>query len=268
VSGAAPGVEWGGTVHSLARAGWIRLAPRTATATGTGSSLCTIRRMTDDPVDPVAVSWARIDAWLAAYAPASFTQLAPPATVAEIDAAEMVIGQPFPADLRESLLCHNGVQGGVSTAFPPYETPRSVDEIVAIWQSNMDTKLVEEGWVDEHFGEPWWHPCWFAWAETDNEKLIIDNRPGPAQGRTGWHLHDSGAVLNGWPSLAHYLNEVAEALYRTGVVGDNRPFLTSFDLDDEDFADDVELTWSEDEDEDDARRPAPIGPPPGTSADG
>lgn len=224
--------------------------------------------MTDDPVDQVAVSWARIDAWLAAYAPASFKQLAPPATVAEIDAAEMVIGQPFPADLRESLLCHNGVQGGVSTAFPPYETPRSVDEIVAIWQSNMDTKLVEEGWVDEHFGEPWWHPCWFAWAETDNEKLIIDNRPGPAQGRTGWHLHDSGAILNGWPSLAHYLNEVAEALYRTGVVGDNRPFLTSFDLDDEDFADHVELTWSEDEDEDDARRPAPIGPPPGTSAVG
>ncbi|HEX3715887.1 MAG TPA: hypothetical protein VHV09_24055 [Trebonia sp.] len=53
-------------------------------------------------------SWARVMAWLAANAPASYATLRPPALPAELDECERGLGVALPADLRRLLLVSNG----------------------------------------------------------------------------------------------------------------------------------------------------------------
>jgi hypothetical protein len=75
--------------------------------------------------------------------------------------------------------------------------------------------------------EPWWHPLWIPWAQSDGDSQIIDMREGPGQGRLGSAAHDeSGHFEDGWPSLAVYLTAVADALDHGGEVGGNAPYLT------------------------------------------
>jgi cell wall assembly regulator SMI1 len=227
--------------------------------------------MLENPVDAVSVSWARIDAWLAANAPKSFEAFAPPATAADIQAAEAAVDRPLPADLRDSLLCHDGMSSTLASAFPSYEMPLSAKKIASLWADEMDLQAdyddegeTEGGWRNE-CGEPfWWHTCWFPWAEANGDAMFIDNRPGPEQGKISWHQHDSGPIPGGYPSLAHYLYEVAEALYSTGVAVDNqRPYLRHRIVH-ERIPAHITLVWQPDEtaESNDELRPAPIGPPP------
>lgn len=65
--------------------------------------------MTEQGTVPVAVSWRRIERWLAAYAQADREQLNPPATREEIEAAEHVLGFPLPVELPQSLFEHGVV---------------------------------------------------------------------------------------------------------------------------------------------------------------
>ena len=49
-------------------------------------------------------SWARVTAWLAANAPASYARLSPPAFPSELDACEDDLKVALPAELRRLLL--------------------------------------------------------------------------------------------------------------------------------------------------------------------
>ncbi|MFD4393585.1 hypothetical protein [Kitasatospora sp. NPDC058397] len=53
-------------------------------------------------------SWKLIDAWLAKNAPASLAELRPPASPEAVGRTEERRGFEIPADLCESLLCHDG----------------------------------------------------------------------------------------------------------------------------------------------------------------
>ncbi|WP_390899368.1 SMI1/KNR4 family protein, partial [Streptomyces mirabilis] len=66
------------------------------------------RRGIDPVVPPVATSWHRIDAWLSRHASKALADLRPPASWQSIQEAESRLGFPLPADLRESLRCHDG----------------------------------------------------------------------------------------------------------------------------------------------------------------
>ncbi|MFE2153569.1 hypothetical protein ACFXAO_26390 [Streptomyces lavendulae] len=81
------------------------------------------------PVPSVRLSWDRIDAWLRAYAPASYELLAPPADPDRIEAAQAEMGVRFPADLVDSLLCHDGLLewGNVLPGEPPQPLALIVD---------------------------------------------------------------------------------------------------------------------------------------------
>src|SRR6185369_6214514 len=52
--------------------------------------------------------WTRLERWLEARSPALFATLGPPAAEEAIAAAERHLGLRFPADLRASLLVHEG----------------------------------------------------------------------------------------------------------------------------------------------------------------
>ena len=62
--------------------------------------------MTDVP--PIEESWERLEAWLAAHAPASSARLNPPASPDAIDDAQRQMAIALPTDLVSSLLRHNG----------------------------------------------------------------------------------------------------------------------------------------------------------------
>lgn len=181
----------------------------------------------------VTASWARIEAWLAEHAPASRRLLNPPVTDADLAEAEAVVGVEFPAQVRESLRCHDGLDmwGNIF----PGQPPLSAEEIAEHWTMCME--ILDEGDGDEGDGEPWWHPLWIPWAQSDGDSQVVDLRPGPGYGRLGWVYHDGSGVTDSSPDLAAYLHEVAEALDGGRPVGLMHAYLLGVDGE-------AELWWS------------------------
>ncbi|MFF3015606.1 DUF4259 domain-containing protein [Streptomyces sp. NPDC057939] len=187
-----------------------------------------LRRVLAFPTpQPVARSWARIDAWMRQHTPTSYALLAPPAAPADVEAAQETMGLRFPTDLVESLACHNGITQWANLL--PDQPPMSVAGMVEHWQmcieiAGDDPDLTQPDGDDE----PWWHALWIPWAQSDGDSQIIDMREGPGQGRLGSAAHDdTGHFDDGWPNLATYLTAVADAFdHGTGVDG-KAPFLTS-----------------------------------------
>ncbi|MEU8226252.1 SMI1/KNR4 family protein [Kribbella sp. NPDC048915] len=169
----------------------------------------------------ITASWSRLDAWLARHAPATYAVLAPPATDVELRA-----GVELPPELIESLRCHNGVTAWANLL--PEALPSSAAEIGANWQLRMELAADLDGFaVHPPQTEPYWHPAWIPWADSDGDLQVIDLRPGPQRGRLGMALHDGpGDFTASWPSLASYLAEVVRSLHHgTGVHG-WYPYLT------------------------------------------
>ncbi|MFG2357957.1 SMI1/KNR4 family protein [Streptomyces sp. NPDC048521] len=196
--------------------------------------------MTDSAAAPVAESWARIDAWLAAHAPASLARLRPPAEPAALAAAEQVLGMQLPADLAASLACHNGSDPD-SAVLPPLADLLSVEAVVGQWElwngvmDDMDEG--EEPW-GVIAGEVHWHRRWVPVTIFQGDLDVIDMRPGPGQGRFGSVPHDGPGYFgdHAWPSLGADLEAVADVL-TTGRMTDPPRF------DDPYVSPDGELIW-------------------------
>ncbi|MGW6859481.1 SMI1/KNR4 family protein [Streptomyces xanthophaeus] len=205
----------------------------------------------------VRSSWDRIDAWLRAYAPASYELLAPPADPGRVEAAQAEMGLRFPADLVESLLCHDGLLGWGNLL--PGEPPQPVALIVDHWRmceeiAGDDKDLREASGPSD---EPWWHVRWIPWAHGDGDAQVIDMREGPEQGRLGTSCHDdTGHFGGGWPSLAAYLAEVADVLEYGGMADGCVPYLTG----------EGELWWSFEGAADLNGQPLTPAPAPGREA--
>ncbi|WP_306439608.1 DUF4259 domain-containing protein [Streptomyces sp. BR123] len=190
-------------------------------------SLHLLRRVLTFPApQPVARSWARIDSWMRRHAPASYALLAPPADPAEVEAAQETMGIRFPADLLESLSCHNGIAEWARLL--PDEPPMSVAGILGHWQMCVEFAEDDPDFAEPDDGqEPWWHPQWIPWAQSHGDSQVIDMREGPGQGRLGNAAHDDvGCFDAGWPSLAVYLTAVADALDQGREVEGKVPYLT------------------------------------------
>jgi cell wall assembly regulator SMI1 len=174
----------------------------------------------------VSQCWDRIDAWLALHAPSSLAFLGPPAADLDVQAAQRTIGVEFPAELLESLSCHDGLRGW--TNLLPEQPPSSARHVAEHWQMCMEVAEDVDGFTT-HPGneEPWWHPLWIPWAESDGDAQVIDLRPGQGQGRVGLAIHDGcGDFSDSWPSLAAYLRDVVRALYDGGGVHGWYAYLT------------------------------------------
>ncbi|KJY41731.1 hypothetical protein VR41_11270 [Streptomyces sp. NRRL B-1568] len=159
-------------------------------------------------IPPVAASWQRIDAWLARHAPARLAELRPPASTDAIDQLEVSLSVRLPADLRASLLCHDGDASylGILPCGPLYST----DAIAEIRQMRMEFWEGEDD-PDEQEA-PWWATRWIPFAGSDGDEHFIDAGPGLWHNHLGCAPHDDQAYFLGWPSLGAWLHEVAEAM--------------------------------------------------------
>jgi cell wall assembly regulator SMI1 len=175
---------------------------------------------------PVNESWDRIEAWLAANAPATFASLRPPAAPAIIAAAEAQLGITFPPDLVATLRRHDGVVSDRGFSVPYGYPLQPLDQIVAetlrLRRScrlaavvNAERHIVKfERKREELLVAPgFWHPKWVLLSVSlSGDYLVLDQRPGPAQGRIGEVIHDSVGGFELWPSLAVLLDRLADAL--------------------------------------------------------
>jgi cell wall assembly regulator SMI1 len=103
-------------------------------------------------MDVVRESWRRIECWMASEPalPPVEEIFSPPAPLAEIDAAERVLGHSFPASYRASLLVHNGQ---IETGYVPHRwLPNgmyllTLRETMALWREEraFETRLDNEG---------------------------------------------------------------------------------------------------------------------------
>lgn len=177
---------------------------------------------------PVAVSWDRIEEWLRGNAPD--LPLSPPAEAPAVAAAQESIGLPFPADLVESLLRHDGSPGSL---VPSRWTLVPLDTAVGIWRRNTDDLAArqeaeiddlgdedDEDWSETEEGEEdafWgWNPAWLPIAlDGSGCHLVVELREGDRRGVVGVLDPEVGPRFEGygtWPSTAALLEGTANAL--------------------------------------------------------
>jgi cell wall assembly regulator SMI1 len=168
-------------------------------------------------VAEIEESWARVMAWLAANAPASYATLRPAALPAELDECERGLGMALPADLRRLLLVSNGAAefdaGGTyrrGAAFlPGGHRLLSAAELAGDSRSLVD--IVGE-FGDEMVGY-WWHPEWVLFGRhVAADGMAIDQRSGPGQGAVGEFMHEDRTEFTMGASFGEYVAKLADSV--------------------------------------------------------
>jgi cell wall assembly regulator SMI1 len=161
------------------------------------------QRMGTNGEGGVAASWARIEAWLAANAPAIRASLRGGATEDRIRAAAQVMDATLPVDVVESYGIHDGQSGG-----PPLFGTwwlLSLDGMTAEWSTLKE--YLDDGVIGADAGEPigpiredWWHTKWIPVAHNNaGDYRCVDLAPEPS-GHEGqviayWHADPRREVL-------------------------------------------------------------------------
>jgi cell wall assembly regulator SMI1 len=175
-------------------------------------------------------TWDRIRSWLAANASEVLASLAPPATDAQLHAADSAMGVELPAEVRACYRIHNG-QRPVLTPRPSHPPRRSVpaflygddwlslDKMVEHWRM-MKGLLDDE--VFKHPGLPrgpvrpvWWDPCWLPLTENHSGYMKCLDLAPTAGGRVGqilWWCHDDPSRGVAALSFGAWLAAFAEKL--------------------------------------------------------
>jgi cell wall assembly regulator SMI1 len=141
------------------------------------------------PPSAIAATWARIERVLAAKK--IDLRLRPPASQAQIKAAERELGVAFPDDMRASLRVHDGQEDDAQVQWLPVaQRLGSLESLVACWKGDRayyDAAAMKErmDWLDEtervrqvHL-DPRQIPIAGS-AFWDYDRLLIDFVPGPA----------------------------------------------------------------------------------------
>jgi cell wall assembly regulator SMI1 len=181
-------------------------------------------------------SWARLTAWLATNAPASYATLSPSATPAKLDACERELEVALPADLRRLLLVNNGAAefdtGGTyhrEAAFLP-GGHRLLSAAELATESRSLVEIVSDH-GDEMIGY-WWHPQWVLFARhVAADGMAIDQRPGPGQESVGEFMHEDHTEFTMATSLAEYVAKVADSIENGTDFLYYRPFVEDGALD-------------------------------------
>lgn len=177
--------------------------------------------------------WPEVEAALVQHAPELHAALRPPATEAQILAAEQALGLTFPADLRAAYLRHDGVEPGAPKFFAFGFRWCSLDELVSCWQmlrrveDDMRTHDPEAFEQDEEFlaqSEAQLTPFEAGWIPvglTGTEHLLFcDMNPAP-RGRRGQLIQQGGRVVFVVveKSLESYLLRMIDALEGGRIEG-------------------------------------------------
>jgi cell wall assembly regulator SMI1 len=180
--------------------------------------------------------WARVTAWLAANAPASYATLGPPAPPEELDACERESEVALPAELRQLLLVNNGAAefdaDGTyhrEAAFLP-GGHRLLSAAELAKESRDLVELVSD-LGDDMIGY-WWHPEWVLFGRhVAADGMAIDQRPGPGQGAVGEFMHEGSTEFTMGASLSDYIAKVADSIETGTDFLYFRPFVEDGGLD-------------------------------------
>ncbi|HMU74167.1 MAG TPA: SMI1/KNR4 family protein [Elusimicrobiota bacterium] len=206
------------------------------------SAGATTNRPPEDPrsTERVLDAWKRIEIWLARRAPDALATLNPPASQTEMAAAEKEMGLWFPADLRASLLRHDGQTKAVPAAFPQGLAALSVKGILESWKTRthrLGAMLGDrddfDGWrksiaqgvmfvggpVKARLADPRWIPI----ADSNGDVFwFVDLDPAP--GGTPGQVIEVDPEGTTWevlsPSLADHLTRYADALEKGDYTAD------------------------------------------------
>jgi cell wall assembly regulator SMI1 len=181
-------------------------------------------------------SWARVTAWLAANAPASYAALNPPAPPAELDACERDMNVVLPAELRRLLLVSNGAADfdadgtyHQEAAFLP-GGHRLLSAAEVAKESRDLVDLVGDA-GDDLIGY-WWHPAWVLFGtHIAGDGMAIDQRPGPGQGAIGEFMNETGTEFTMAASLGQYIAKIADSIENGTDFMHYRPLVEDGGLD-------------------------------------
>lgn len=181
-------------------------------------------------------SWARVTAWLAANAPASYATLSPPAPAAQLDQCERDLGMALPAELRRLLLVSDGAAefGADGTwrqgaAFLPGGHRLLSAAELAMGSQGLVAIARQHG--DDATGS-WWHPQWVLFGRhIAADGMAIDQRPGPGHGAVGAFMHEGFTEFTMGASLGEYVARIASSVEDGTDFLHFRPFVEDGVLD-------------------------------------
>lgn len=175
--------------------------------------------------------WRRIERWLKANAPASLRTLGRPARARTIAVAEAQMGLRFPADLRASLLRHDGASAMTGTW--PFgflgNRNQGVREIRDTWRQLCRTDGEVRGDADAR--TEWWDGRMIPFgADGSGDHLVIDSVVRDV-GDTD-HEGVMDFLPGGVPIGSYYrlLRATAHALETGGSIGFWKPVVTGGEL--------------------------------------
>ncbi|MFC4610334.1 SMI1/KNR4 family protein [Streptomyces maoxianensis] len=165
------------------------------------------------------LAWGRVAQWLEVLAPSSWAAIRPPATAAGIREAQERMGVSFPDDLVTLLRLHDGAENTEAATFLPSARLLPLHEMASIHLSTCD--LLDSA---DLLGT-WWHPQWIPFAANHDgwSRWFLDARPGPGFGAVGSFFMESGGDCGRWPSLAVFLEEMADAVEDVRPLGNHLP---------------------------------------------
>jgi cell wall assembly regulator SMI1 len=176
-------------------------------------------------------SWARVTAWLAANAPASYATLRPSALSAELDACERDLKVALPAELRRLLLVSNGAAGfGADDTYhrEAWFLPGG-HRLLSAAELAEDSRGLVETMSDLGFASlmgSWWHPQWVLFGRhVAGNGMAIDQRPGPGQGAVGEFENEGSIKFTLGASLGEYVAKVAVSIENGTVFLSCRPLV-------------------------------------------
>lgn len=169
--------------------------------------------------------WKEIDAWLALHWPQGLEDLRPPATPADIEALEAMLGATLPAALAESLQVHNGQGGHFGFLLPSGHLlgTAEIAEHWRCWKSLLDAGQFRGLAAESQSGvlPDWWSTGWVPITHNGfGDHHCLDLSPATA-GAVGqvvaiWHDQPERTVVA--PSYTAWLRRLLEDLHCGAVV--------------------------------------------------
>lgn len=172
-------------------------------------------------------AWQRLETWCRQHHPRLLATLNPGATAEEIAAVEEAIGQPLPADVRESFAIHNGEadHGGGFLMGLHLHPAQWVSESWDSWREfevyNEERRDRMEAWPEGAIQLDYANPGWLPLTrDAGGNHLGVDLAPGPA-GTVGQVINfgrderEKCVLASGW---AEFLADVATLLESGAVV--------------------------------------------------
>lgn len=181
------------------------------------------------PTASVAESWASIERWFAAQHPGVALNLRPPATAAQIAAAEKALRVRFPEEFRASLAVHDGQEDWPGVRLWPFaQRLGSLASLTRCWKDDRglydDVEMRSRmDWLDDgqRVRQVHLHPRHIPVAGSkywDYGRLLLDFEPGP-RGAAGQVIaRDDVDFVFVVPSFGELLARTARGLEAGTIV--------------------------------------------------